>query len=222
MYFDWVVRKLRTQQGRPPCSQLVNQPSMAPPKRKTTDPPVDDTQNGSRTSQEHLSTQPPQQDNQPHNGTLEITEPSGSNQDELTVVSLQLQALEKQKDLAKQLATQQNALNRANQLAEAKRKVAAMQAEIDRMQQECASTHTNHEQQPPLGPPIRTRSTTSEPTIPSKTITSHLRLAHMTPTRHSLHPCSILHGHWATSQRSFPDTTAQKTQLNSSWPTKLP
>ena len=55
-------------------------------------------------------------------------------------MSLQFQALEKQKDiLAKQLATQQNALNRANQLAEYKRKVAAMQAEIDRMQQECAS-----------------------------------------------------------------------------------
>ena len=125
---------------------------MAPHKRKPTDPPVDDNQNDSRTSQEHLSTQPPTQDNQPPNGTPEVTEPSGSNQDELTVVSLQLQALEKQKDiLAKQLATQQNALNRANQLVEAKRKVAAMQAEIDRMQQECASARTNHEQQPPMG-----------------------------------------------------------------------
>jgi len=72
-------------------------------------------------------------------------------------MSLQLQALEKQKDiLAKQLATQQNTLQRANQLAEAKRKVAAMQAEIDKMQQECASTQTNHEQppqHPPMGPP---------------------------------------------------------------------
>ena len=67
-------------------------------------------------------------------------------------MSLQLQALEKQKDiLAKQLATQQNALNRANQLVEAKRKVAAMQAEINRMEKECANTQTNHEQQPPLG-----------------------------------------------------------------------
>ena len=67
-------------------------------------------------------------------------------------MSLQLQALEKQKDiLAKQLATQQNTLQRANQLAEAKRKVAAMQAEIDRMEKECASTQTNHEQQPPQG-----------------------------------------------------------------------
>ena len=69
-------------------------------------------------------------------------------------MSLQLQALEGQKDiLAKQLATQQNALQRANQLAEAKRKVAAMQAEIDKMQQECASTQTNHEQ-PPQHPTI--------------------------------------------------------------------
>ena len=49
------------------------------------------------------------------------------------------------------MAVQQNALNRANQLAEAKRKVAAMQAEIDRMEKEYASTQTNHEQQPPLG-----------------------------------------------------------------------
>ena len=107
---------------------------------------MDNTQNDSRTSQEHLSTQPPPQGNQPPNGTPEVIDPSGSNQDELTVVSLQLQALEKQKDiLAKQLAVQQNALNRANQLAEAKRKVAAMQAEIDRMQQECVNTHTNNE-----------------------------------------------------------------------------
>ena len=69
-------------------------------------------------------------------------------------MSLRLQALERQKDiLAKQLATQQNMLQRANQLAEAKRKVAAMQAEIDKMQQECASTQTNHEQ-PPQHPPI--------------------------------------------------------------------
>jgi len=44
-------------------------------------------------------------------------------------------------------------LQRANQLAEAKRKVAAMQAKIDRMQQECANTQTNHEQ-PPQHPPI--------------------------------------------------------------------
>jgi len=86
-------------------------------------------------------------------------------------VSLQLQALEKQKDiLAKQLAVQQNALNRANQLAEAKRKVAAMQSEIDRMQQECANTQTNHEQQPPLGP-----HQNEIHNIPSKTTTSHLR-----------------------------------------------
>ena len=129
---------------------------MAPHKRKPTDPLVDDNQNDSRTSQEHLSTQPPSQDNQPPNGTPEVTDPSGSNQDELTIVSLQLQALEKQKDiLAKQLATQQNALNRANQLAEAKSKVAAMQAEIDRMQQECASARTNHEQQPLMAPPSK-------------------------------------------------------------------
>ena len=125
---------------------------MAPHKRKPTYPPLEDNQNDSRTSQEHPSTQPPPQDNQPLNTTPEVTEPSGSNQDELTIVSLQLQALEKQKDiLDKQLATLQNALQRANQLAEAKRKVAAMQAEIDKMQQECASTQTNHEQQPPTG-----------------------------------------------------------------------
>ena len=89
---------------------------------------------------------PPANDNQPPNGAPEVTAPSASNQDELTAVSLQLQALEKQKDiLAKQLAVQQNTLNRANQLAEAKRKVAVMQAEIDRMQQECVNTHTNNE-----------------------------------------------------------------------------
>ena len=43
---------------------------------------------------------------------------------------------------------QQNALHRANQLAEAKCKVATMQAEIDKMQQECASAQTNQEQIP--------------------------------------------------------------------------
>jgi len=79
---------------------------MAQTKRKTTEPPVDNTQNDSRTSQENFSTQPPPQGNQPPNGTPEVTDPSGSNQDELTVMSLQFQALEKQKDiLAKQLAT---------------------------------------------------------------------------------------------------------------------
>ena len=71
----------------------------------------------------------PPYDNRPPNTTPEVTELSGSNQDELTIVSLQLQAFERQKDiLAKQLATQQNALQQANQLAEAKHKVAAMQA----------------------------------------------------------------------------------------------
>ena len=119
---------------------------MAQTKRKATDPPVGDAQNDSRTSQEDLSTQPPANDNHPPNGISEGTDPSGSNQDELTALSLQLQALEKQKDiLAKQLAVQQNALNRANQLAEAKSKVEAMQTEIDRMQQECVNTHTNNE-----------------------------------------------------------------------------
>ena len=126
MHIGWVVKKPRTQQGRPSCSQLVNQPSMAPQKRKSTDPPAEDNQNDSRTSQEQPSTQLPSHDNQPPNTTPEVTELSGSNQDELTIVSLQLQALEKQKDiLAKQLAVQQNALNRANQLAEAKSKVNA-------------------------------------------------------------------------------------------------
>ena len=111
-----------------------------------------DAQTDSRTSQEDPSTQPPANDNQPPNGAPEVTAPSGSNQDEFTALSLQLQALKKQKDiLAKQLAVQQSALNRANQLAEAKRKVAAMQAEINRMEKECANAQTNHEQQPPLG-----------------------------------------------------------------------
>src|SRR6185503_18339676 len=95
MHFAWVVKKRRTQQWRPPCSQLVNQPSMAQTKRKATDPPVGDAQNDSRTSQEDLSTQPPANDNQPPNGIPEGTDPLGSNQDELTALSLQLQALEK-------------------------------------------------------------------------------------------------------------------------------
>ena len=125
---------------------------MAQTKRKPTEPPVDDTQNGSRAIEENPSTQPPPNNNQPPNGIPEGTDPSGSNQDEFNTLSLQLQALEKQKEtLAKQLAVQQNALNRANQLAEAKRKVAAMQAEINRMEKECANAQTNHEQQPPLG-----------------------------------------------------------------------
>ena len=147
---------------------------MAQTKRKATDPPVGNAQHDSRTSQEDLSTQPPANDNHPPNGIPEGTDPSGSNQDELTALSLQLQVLEKQKDvLAKQLAVQQNALNRANQLAEAKSKVAAMQAEINRMQQECASTRTNHEQQPPLGAPhqneihnIRTNYTLQDHYVP--------------------------------------------------------
>ena len=123
-------------------------------KEETYRTPMDDTQNGSRTIEENPSTQPPPNNDQPPNGIPEGTDPSGANQDEFTTLSLQLQALEKQKEiLAKQLAVQQNALNRANQLAEAKRKVAAMQAEINRMEKECANTQTNHEQQPQQGPP---------------------------------------------------------------------
>ena len=96
---------------------------------------MDDTQNGYRTIEENPSTQPPLNNDQPPNGIPEGTDPSGSNQNEFTALSLQFQALEKQKEiLAKQLAIQQNALNRANQLAEAKRKVAAMKAEINRME----------------------------------------------------------------------------------------
>ena len=154
MHLVLATKRLRTQQGRPPCSQLENQPPMAQTKRKPTEPPVDDTQNGSRTIEENNTTQPPANDNKPPNGIPEGPDPSGSTQDEFTTLSLQLQALERQKEtLAKQLAVQQNALNHANQLAKAKRKVATMQAEIERMEKECASAQTNHEQQPPRGAP---------------------------------------------------------------------
>ena len=62
-------------------------------------------------------------------------------------MALQLQTLKKQKEtLANQLATQQRALQRANQLAEARRKVAAMQEEVTKLQQECAGTQASHEQ----------------------------------------------------------------------------
>jgi len=78
---------------------------MAQTKRKPTEPLVDDTQNGPRTIEENPSTQPPPNDNQPPNGISEGSDPSGSNQDEFTALSLQLQALEKQKEiLAKQLS----------------------------------------------------------------------------------------------------------------------
>ena len=98
---------------------------MAPAKRKNNELSTEDTQNGSRTIEGANTTQPPPSDTQPLSGAPEITEPSGSNQDEFTTLSLQLRALEKQKEtLAKQLEIQQNALNRANQLAEARRKVA--------------------------------------------------------------------------------------------------
>ena len=107
--------------GRKEAKNPTVAPTVFPARKPTLDgtnkeeshrPTRGDAQYDSRTSQEDLPTQSPANDNHPPNGIPEGTDPSGSNQDEFTTLSLQLQALEKQKEtLAKQLAVQQNALN---------------------------------------------------------------------------------------------------------------
>jgi len=67
--------------------------------------------------------------------------------DELSAIALKFKALEKEKaNLNAQLATNQRAAAQAKKLADAKCKLAAMQAEVEKLQKACEDTQELHHQ----------------------------------------------------------------------------
>ena len=108
--------------------------------------------------------------------------------DELTAAAIKLKALEKQKaHLAAQLATKQRALDQANKLAEAKRKLTAMQEEVANLQKAYEETPGGSSQQQENHAKPTTFTMMSSPL--------NLRsISLSTPPHHSLPPYSKLHG----------------------------
>jgi len=80
----------------------------------------------------------------------EDDEPPLAQQDEYTATALKLKALEKTKaHLNAQLATKKRAVDQAKKLTEAKRKLAEMQAEVEKLQKACEDTQQPHTHMPP-------------------------------------------------------------------------
>ena len=141
----WASKKLRSQQWRPPF-QLEKQPSMAPAKRKA---PAGTTSNSTQ-SDPVLDGSPPQHEEANprieditnevvfHGDPVKDSEDTKAHQtqsEELTEAALQLKALEmKKRNIEAQLATKKRALDQANKLAEARRKLAEMEAEVENLQ----------------------------------------------------------------------------------------
>ena len=137
----WASKKLRSQQQRPPF-QLEKQPSMAPAKRKA---PVGTTSNSTQPDSsplQHEEANPRIKDitNEAvlHGDPVEDNEDTEAHQThsaELTEAALKLKALEmKKRNIEAQLATKKRALDQANKLAEARRKLAEMEAEVENLQ----------------------------------------------------------------------------------------
>ena len=141
----WASKKQRSQQRRPPF-QLEKQPSMAPTKRKA---PASTTSNS--TEPGHVLDGSPQQHEEAnprieditnevvlHGDPVDDTENTEAHQNqsaEFTEIALKLKALEmKKKNIEAQLATKKRALDQANKLAEARRKLAEMEAEVENLQ----------------------------------------------------------------------------------------
>ena len=142
----WVNKKPRTQQRRLPCSKLESQPSMAPQKRKPN--PADnlenENQNEHQTSPNRPAGQLSLQETQSPDHTTEGPEASRSRQDELTHCSSKPWR-SRRRFSPTNLPHRRRALQRANHLAEARCKLAAMQAEVAKLQQECTGTQASHE-----------------------------------------------------------------------------
>ena len=69
---------------------------------------------------------------------VEDEEAQHKQEDEYSQTALKLKALEREKaNLTAQLATQQQAITQAKKLAEAKRKLARMQSEVEQLQKAC-------------------------------------------------------------------------------------
>ena len=131
----WASKKLRSQQRRPPF-QLEKQPSMAPAKRKA---PAGTTSNSTEPGPVLDGSPPQHKEANPrieditteavlHGDPVEDSEDTEAHQTqsaELTKAVLQLKALEmKKRNIEAQLATKKRALDQANKLAEAMRKLA--------------------------------------------------------------------------------------------------
>ena len=135
MLFVWASKKLRSQQRRPPF-QLEKQPSMAPAKKKAS------AGTTSNTAEQHEAANTRVQDTNNEavlHGDLvddiENTEAHQNQSKELTETALKLKALEmKKRNIEAQLATKKRALDQTNKLAEARRKLAEMEAEVENLQ----------------------------------------------------------------------------------------
>ena len=136
----WVSKKLRSQQRRPPF-QLERQPTMAPTKKKATAGTTSTSTQPGRIldgpQPQHEGANPRIEDitNEAalHGDPIDNTENTEAHQ--LTEAALKLKALEmKKKNIEAQLATKKRALDQANKLAEARRRLAEMEAEVESLQ----------------------------------------------------------------------------------------
>jgi len=216
----WTSKKQRSQQRRPPF-QLEKQPSMAPTKRKA---PASTTSNSTEPGHVLDGSPPQHEEANPrienitteavlHGDLVEDSENTEAHQTqsaELTEAALKLKALEmKKKNIEAQLATKKRALDQANKLAEVRRRLAEMEAEVESLQR-----HTK--KCPKVPPSKKTASSSRQPSLTMKTKGHHRSTSHLTRPRHSQLLCSELHGHSATSPHSSPSTMLQQIQLSSS------
>ena len=138
----WAYKKQRSQQRRPPF-QLEKQPSMSPAKRKA---PAGTTSNSTQPGPVLDGSPPQHEEANPriedittetvlYGDPVEDTENTEAHQTqsvELIEAALNLKALEmKKKNIEAQLATKKRALDQANKLAEAKRRLAEMETEVE-------------------------------------------------------------------------------------------
>ena len=136
----WASKKLRSQQRRPPWG-LERQPTMAPAKKKATAGTTSTSTEPGRIldgpQPQHEGANPRIEDitNEAalHGDPIDKTENTEAHQ--LTEATLKLKALEmKKKNIEAQLATKKRALDQANKLAEARRRLAEMEAEVESLQ----------------------------------------------------------------------------------------
>ena len=180
----WASKKLRSQQRRPPF-QLEKQPSMAPAKRKT---PAGTTSNSTQPGPALDGSPPQHEEANPrieditneavlHGDPVDDTENTEAHQTqsaELTETALKLKALEmKKRNIEALLATKKRALDQANKLAEARRKLAEMKAEVENLQ-------STYQEMPEVLPNKKIASSTRQPSLTMKTEGHHRSTYHLT------------------------------------------
>ena len=215
----WASKKLRSQQWRPPF-QLEKQPSMAPAKKKAS---AGTTSNTVEQHEQHEEANTRVQDTNNKavlHGDLvddiENTEAHQNQSKELTETALKLKALEmKKRNIEAQLATKKRALDQANKLAEARRKLAEMEAEVENLQRAY--------QEMPEG------SLQQENRIIYQTTFAHNEDRRPPPVNLPYDPTSPLsvalqRTSWPPGYKptQLPSTMQQLIQPSSSWPTKQP